>query len=623
MASSVFFRFKSQKEPTRVTFDGTGISVFELKREIITTSQLGDGTDFELILSSDDNNEVYDDDTTIIPRSTTVVAKRLPASKPGRGGAQRYVSGKMPVNAKNTHRSEATVSRTNGKAQTMPAPTKSSNVSELQTEEEREAAVLQMGKEQWEQQQHEMANATRVATHHGGPTKGKPVNVPDHPPPPGYLCYRCQEKGHWIQQCPTNDDPAFDNKPRIKRTTGIPRSFLKVIEKPTSLMNDGTTDDTKQPSGVMVNADGDWVIAEPDKVAWEQYQAKAKQSAAAQEKASRGNKELQDRGLECTIDKRLFVDPTKTPCCQTTYCNECITNALLDDDLQCPGCGKEGILIDDLVPDTEMVAKIRNYEEEKAGATNEQDAQKDKEKHPLIKQENSFEALGDRSKSMSPTNRRSPSSTSSTDENSKKRRADEDLLNERPPPGPSAPLASTTVATPAQPKATKGPVFPPELAFLNHLPLSNANTMPGMNAMSFPNANGFMGMPMSMPQMIGFNPTMMNPLMMPNAFSMTGMGNQWNNTNGMYPLQNNGMYAGGSFGMNGMPNGQMPMVNNYNAGNGMAYGGGRGTFTNQQRTAFSNNRPGAEESAYFRQPVNPHRHQGRRNMQRPADYREI
>ncbi len=57
MASSVFFRFKSSKEPSRVTFDGTGISVFELKREIITGQRLGDGTDFELILSSDDSEE--------------------------------------------------------------------------------------------------------------------------------------------------------------------------------------------------------------------------------------------------------------------------------------------------------------------------------------------------------------------------------------------------------------------------------------------------------------------------------------------------------------------------------------------------------------------------------------
>lgn len=57
MASSVFFRFKSQKEPSRVAFDGTGISVFELKREIILSNRLGDGTDFELIISAEDTGE--------------------------------------------------------------------------------------------------------------------------------------------------------------------------------------------------------------------------------------------------------------------------------------------------------------------------------------------------------------------------------------------------------------------------------------------------------------------------------------------------------------------------------------------------------------------------------------
>lgn len=54
MASSVFYRFKSQKEPSRITFDGMGISVFELKRAIIEKSNLGDGSDFELTLNSSD-----------------------------------------------------------------------------------------------------------------------------------------------------------------------------------------------------------------------------------------------------------------------------------------------------------------------------------------------------------------------------------------------------------------------------------------------------------------------------------------------------------------------------------------------------------------------------------------
>jgi protein MPE1 len=57
MSSSVHFKFKSQREPSRVTFDGTGISVFELKREIINQSRLGDGTDFELSIYNEDTGE--------------------------------------------------------------------------------------------------------------------------------------------------------------------------------------------------------------------------------------------------------------------------------------------------------------------------------------------------------------------------------------------------------------------------------------------------------------------------------------------------------------------------------------------------------------------------------------
>lgn len=48
MASSVFYRFKSQKDESRVTFDGTGISVFDLKREIILVNNMTKANDFDL-----------------------------------------------------------------------------------------------------------------------------------------------------------------------------------------------------------------------------------------------------------------------------------------------------------------------------------------------------------------------------------------------------------------------------------------------------------------------------------------------------------------------------------------------------------------------------------------------
>jgi protein MPE1 len=62
--------------------------------------------------------------------------------------------------------------------------------------------------------------------------------------------------GHWIQDCPTNDKPEWDNKPRIKRTTGIPKSFLQTVEGPTK--------DGENQAGVMITAEGGFVIARPD-----------------------------------------------------------------------------------------------------------------------------------------------------------------------------------------------------------------------------------------------------------------------------------------------------------------------------------------------------------------------
>ncbi|KAK1320815.1 hypothetical protein QJS10_CPA03g00608 [Acorus calamus] len=44
-------------------------------------------------------------------------------------------------------------------------------------------------------------------------------------PPHGYICYRCNIPGHFIQHCPTNGDPNYDMK-RVKPPTGITKSML-------------------------------------------------------------------------------------------------------------------------------------------------------------------------------------------------------------------------------------------------------------------------------------------------------------------------------------------------------------------------------------------------------------
>ncbi len=399
----------------------------------------------------------------------------------------------------------------------------------------------------------------------------------------------------------------------------------------------------------MVNADGEFVVAEPDKASWEQYQAKTRVSAAALEAAAAGSKELQERGLECSIDKRLFLEPVKAPCCGKTYCNECITTQLIESDLICPGCSTESVLIDNLVPDDEMNAKIKTYEDEKA----KEKAEKEKSKSPIPKKESSPVANGQKPKSRSPTSgpNRGTSSTpnSSTNSTSKKRPAEDDLENQRVPKGPAAMRSGQETQQAQMPNGLEQQLFNTlngfqvPMQFESQPGFPNGNFMPqqGMNPMGYQNGNFYGGVPASVGPMMGAQTSMMNPNMYP-APPYMATGGGWNTMGNMgYQPQQNNMYGGtynhgmmshGGYGQPTIPI-SMPMGNGTMGVTAMGpnamqqrmlpNGGANGVFANQQRTVFSEPFPNEEDNAYFRKPVNPHRHQARQRRVRPSDYREV
>lgn len=380
------------------------------------------------------------------------------------------------------------------------------------------------------------------------------------------------------------------------------------------IAGDGTTEESKQPSGVMVNAEGEWVIAEPDKASWDQYQAKAKVLAAAQEAAALGSKELQEKGLECSIDKHLFVEPTKTPCCHTTYCHECINNALLENDLRCPNCSTDNILIDDLIPDQDTAILVQRYEEENVLA-------KPKESPIESPTKNSLD--GSPRNTVPSTSFKEPvgASPSPAVNGTKKRSAEGDLTNDRKPPAPSSEALKQvfTNGAPSQPerqqsRATSGGSFSYSMP-----PANNSYMLPqGMNSIMFPSNNSYLGSPMNIGSQNLVAPAMLNPMMMSGGSLLGGDGNWLNPWVAGYAQQPTNMMAGG-FQNPTISNGLYGQTNPYNYMGNNFVGAG---LSHQQRTSFT---PAVneEDSAYFRKPVNPHRHQARRNVNRPTDYREI
>ncbi len=508
----------------------------------------------------------------------------------------------------------------------------------------------------------------------GGPKK--PANVPDHDPPQGYICYRCGEKGHWIQLCPTNDNPEYDNRPRVKRTTGIPRSFLKTVDKATALGQNADGEDSKAPSGIMVNADGEFVIAEPDKAAWEQFQAKAKANPAAQKAAAEEDKEVRERGLECPVDKKLFIEPMKTPCCEKTYCNDCITNALIESDFVCPSCKSEGVLIDDLKTDEEAAEKIKQFLAEKDGKAKDDsnspalpgsppaapgegtdsktETNQAKSKSPSPSPAPGTTQPGQPSSTSTPQNTSATPATGDQAQGSKKRAAEDSLEN---PKIPKAPKAMQKAQEVQQQNMMGG--------MMNGMPMLPGG-MPGMPGMG--NMGNMGGMPMMYPGMPmmggGFGPmggmpnmnmgmmNMMNPMMNPmmggpmgggfggmnNMGGPGGFNNGWGNGNQGENMGMNNNNGNGNNNNNNMGGGRMNgmgMGMGMGMGNGGGYGGGGGHQQHQQQQGQGHQQqhfqqhknfsyqPADEDDAYFRKPVNPHRHQNRQRRVRPSDYREL
>lgn len=195
---SVRFKFKNDLDYQPIPCDGYHISVRDLKKTIIRRKKFGKVTDFDLIVSNSQTNQTYTDDDELISKNTTLVVQRAPLS-----------DGKKKVWEEELAPADSHELSNIGTGSFSSIPSLNMSSTSGDSEEDKLSKMMSNSSEMYSEK-------------HWTKYKGQRALPEGAKPPPHWKCSKCLGN-HWVSDCPfANND--------MKRTTGIPRSFLKPAD---------------------------------------------------------------------------------------------------------------------------------------------------------------------------------------------------------------------------------------------------------------------------------------------------------------------------------------------------------------------------------------------------------
>ncbi|XP_075346371.1 LOW QUALITY PROTEIN: E3 ubiquitin-protein ligase RBBP6-like [Mycteria americana] len=144
-------------------------------------------------------------------------------------------------------------------------------------------------------------------------------------------------------------DKNVEPVPRIKKSTGIPRSFMIEVEDPTT-------------KGAMLTSTGKYAIPTISAEAYARGKKEKPPFLAEEPSSSSSSDDPVPEELLCLLCKDLMTDAVVIPCCGNSYCDECIRTALLDsEEHTCPTCHQTDVSPDALIANKALRKAVDNF----------------------------------------------------------------------------------------------------------------------------------------------------------------------------------------------------------------------------------------------------------------------
>lgn len=324
---AVHFKFRSAVDFDSINIDGNGITIANLKDKIVEQKNLGRGTDFDLLITNAESGEEYTDESFLVPKNTSVIIKRVPARRAKatlllvHDEFEDDALEQQPPHADNKDGDVAQLALTSTMDELYDMDdfgvdlyaVDESALTHVEAEEISNAsALIAKNATDGKRLSQEMFSSSRGYGRDAGRNIAKGHGFGRASPPSGYVCHRCGQPGHFIQHCPTNGDPAYD----LKRGTR-----LKADHEDSSIL------------AAAIMQSNNVFAKEADPLPPE---------------------------LLCSLCQGIFKEAVMIPCCQYSFCDTCIRQALLEKGI-CPQCGSEKSKNGDLLPNVALRQAIDRF----------------------------------------------------------------------------------------------------------------------------------------------------------------------------------------------------------------------------------------------------------------------